>query len=270
MKLPLCSLAALSLAALTSSCMSTFPSWAGAPTDQVSLDEAQRIFDESVAAYGDIHRSVGEIQVTYHGEWGTLVPALQAVLSDVEYRQSSSETLNLETGRMEQNFEGPSGKKRVVRTPDSIEVSYNGIPSNDPEVLASAALVADLYSMFLLGPNYIAPRQNSLRIIEPAELNDRTHYRVMAHLAPGFGLAKDDFVVLWIDVESHLVNRVNFTMHGLESTKTANVEVTFDRFRRVEGFPFPTDFVERVRYPLPATAHEWWTAELEVQRLVTP
>jgi len=270
MKLSTLFAVAFSLTALTSSCLTTFPSWADAPNDPVSLETAERVLNQSVEAHGDIYAMVDEIHVAYDGEWGSMVPALQSVLADVEYRQTSRERLVLATGLVEQTHKGPAGTKRVVRTPDTIEVSYNGVPSEDPEVLASAALVADLYSMFLTGPNFIVRRQNGLRLIEPAKLNDRTHHRVMAHLSPGLGLAKDDFVVLWIDAETNLLSRVHFTMRGLDSTKSAHVDVTFDRYRNVEGFPFPTDFVERVRYPVPATAHEWYATELEVRRQMKP
>ncbi len=261
---------ALLLPLLASSCVTAFPSWSDAPNDSESLAAAARILEQSVAAQGDLYAALEEITVAYEGEWGSIVPALQSVLSDVEYRQTSRERFVLATDRMEQTHTGPSGTKEVVRTPEGIQVSYNGVPSSDPEVLASAALVADLYSMFLTGPTFVQRRQNSLRLASPAKLRDRTHHLVMAHLSPGFGLAEEDVVVLWIDAETFRLNRVHFTMRGLKSTRSANVDVTFDRFREVGGFRFPTDFVERVRFPVPTTAHEWYATELEVQRTMRP
>jgi len=270
MKLLHSSAALLALVALTSSCLAPFPSWADAPNDDVSRQTAARILEQSVEAHGDIYGMLDEIRVAYTGEWGSIVPVVQSVLADVEYRQTSRERLILDSDRIEQTHEGPGGTKTVLRTRDSIEVSYNGVPSEDPEVLASAALVADLYTMFLTAPSYVDRRNDALRLADPVKLDGRTHHRVMAHLSPGFGLAKDDFIVLWIDAQTFRVNRVGFTMRGLESTRNAHVEVTFDRYRDVEGFPFPTDFVERVRYPLPTTAHEWYSTELEAFLRVGP
>ena len=87
--------ATLALATLTSSCLATFPSWADAPNDDVSLETAARILEQSVAAHGDVYGSLAEIHVAYSGEWSSLIASVQSVLADVEFRQTSREKLFL-------------------------------------------------------------------------------------------------------------------------------------------------------------------------------
>jgi hypothetical protein len=264
-----CAPAAVAL--IGSSCLASFPRWEEAPSDPASVAAAERVLDRSIEAHGgDPYRRLAEIRVAYEGEWGFLVSKVQPVLVDRDYRGSSVESLVLREDRLDQRHFGPAGTKVVLRRPDSIEVRYDTLPCEDPEVLAAAALVADAYTLFLAGPAFVRRRGAELRPLESAELAGRPHERVLARLVPGLGLSEADEVVLWIDAESHLLDRVHFTMRGLASTRNAHVDVTFDGHAATNGFVVPRHFVERVRAPLPIRAHEWHVTDLLVFPLPEP
>lgn len=254
----------LPLAALASGCLSSFPQWEEASASPASLTQAARLVDASVDAHGgDVYATADEIRVEYEGEWGFLVTKVQPVLTDPDYRQSSTERFVPSQGLLEQTHRGPAGEKTVVRRPDSIEVRYDGVVSDDEDVRAAAALVADAYMMFLVGPSFVKHRATEMRVIEPETLDGRPHDRVLAKLEPGFGFSEADYVVLWIDAETRLTRRLHFTLEGLESTRGAHVDTTYLEYGRFGPFTFATDLVEHVRSPLPAKAHEWRVTSLE-------
>lgn len=260
--------ALVALAVLATSCRASFPRWDEVADEPASNAAAARLVDVSIAAHGgDPYRHLDEIRAGYEGEWGFIVSKVQPVLVDRGYRQSSTERVELATGRIEQHHTGPEGTKHVIRAPGAIEVRYDGgEPATDVEVVASAALVADAYALFLTGAGFVKQRASDLRLLEPADLDGRAHERVLARLQPGLGLSDEDFVVLWIDRKTQVLRRVHFTMRGLASTRTAHVDVTFGEHREVDGFLFPTRFVERVRAPIPVQAHEWHVTALDVTR----
>ncbi|MDB5314292.1 MAG: hypothetical protein JWO24_136 [Rhodospirillales bacterium] len=51
---------------------------------------------------------------------------------------------------------GPSGSKQAVRRAGGVSDSFNGAASRSEDQLAAAALVADRYLLFLLGPMLLA------------------------------------------------------------------------------------------------------------------
>jgi hypothetical protein len=51
---------------------------------------------------------------------------------------------------------GPSGSKQAVRRAGGVSDSFNGAASRNEDQLAAAALVADRYLLFLLGPMLLA------------------------------------------------------------------------------------------------------------------
>jgi hypothetical protein len=85
-------------------------------------------------------------------------------------------------------------------------------------------------------------------------------------LRPGFGNAKEDRVILFIDRATKQLRRVRMTLSGLESTLGAEVDVTFRDFRTIEGVLWPTDFDERIRVPFDLHAHHWKMLGLDINR----
>ena len=56
------------------------------------------------------------------------------------------------------------------------------------------------------------------------------------------------------------------TLNGLESTRGAEVDVTFRDFRKICGVLWPTDFDERIRVPFDLPAHHWKMVGLDTNR----
>jgi hypothetical protein len=211
--------------------------------------------------------SMRDVSVSYKGEWGSVAPRLQPVLVDRSFRGASEERLILGAQRsLAQEHTGPAGKKTVLRTPGTITVAYNGVTSRDAEAVRAAALVADAYTMFLLGPQYFDRPGVVLALAGEKEVDQAMCDQVLAVLRPGFGMAGEDRVLLSIDRAHKQLRRVRMTLNGLESTQGAEVEVTFRDFRRMAGMLWPTDFDERIRVPFNLHAHHWKLRGLDVNR----
>lgn len=228
------------------------------PVATAILATAQRA--QGRAAFAHAH----ELTVRYEGQWATIGPRFQPVLSDRGYRRTSEERLALASRQIVQEHTGPAGHKRVVRSPGQVSVTYDGIPATDPEKRRAAALVADAYTLFLLGPFYFDRPGAVLTVDQPGEVDGAPCDQVLAVLRPGFGFAEEDRVLLSIDRTTHRLRRVRFTLNGLESTRGAEVDVTFGEFRTIAGMVWPTDFVERIRVPFNLPAHHWRMTALEV------
>ncbi len=209
---------------------------------------------------------VRDVSVRYDGRWASVGPRFQPVLADTSFRRGSEERLLVGPRIIAQEHTGPAGKKVVVRTPGKITVGYNGAPSTNDESKRAAALVADAYTLFLLGPFYfdrpgvvLAP--NGEAVVDKARCD-----QVLAVLRPGFGFAKEDRVILFIDRATKQLRRVRMTLSGLESTRGAEVDVTFRDFRTIDGIVWPTDFDERIRVPFDLHAHHWRMLGLDTNR----
>lgn len=209
---------------------------------------------------------VRAISVRYEGRWAAIGPRFQPVLADRKFRRASEERLLIAERTIAQEHSGPAGTKLVVRAPGEVAVAYNKTPSTDQETRRAAALVADAYTLFLLGPFFfdrpgvvLAPAGTS--VVDKAACD-----AVLAVLRPGFGLAEEDRVILFIDRASKQLRRVRMTLSGLESTRGAEVDVTFRDFRRIGGVVWPTDFDERIRVPFDLHAHHWRLLGLEINR----
>ncbi len=211
--------------------------------------------------------NVRDISVRYDGKWGAIGPRFQPVLVDKTYRGSSEERLILGSKRIiAQQHTGTAGKKNVVRAPNQIAVTYNGAPSGDDESKRAAALVADAYTMFLLGPHYfdrpgVVLVQGGEGVVDKADCDE-----VLAVLRPGFGMAEEDRVIMFIDRANKQLRRVRMTINGLDSTQGAEVDVTFRDFRMIDGVLWPTDFDERIRVPFDLHAHHWKMVGLDINR----
>lgn len=229
--------------------------------------KAVALLGESQRAHGaGAFAKVRDVSVRYDGRWGSIGPKFQPVLVDRGFRRSSEERLLVRQRVIAQEHTGPEGKKFVVRTPREITVGYNGAPSANEEANRAAALVADAYTMFLLGPFYfnrpgVLLASNGESVVDKAICDE-----VLAVLRPGFGVAAEDRVILFIDRATKQLRRVRMTLNGLESTLGAEVDVTFREFRKIDGVLWPTDFDERIRVPFDLHAHHWKMLGLDTNR----
>ncbi|MEM7050061.1 MAG: hypothetical protein AAF604_10390 [Acidobacteriota bacterium] len=260
----------LALALSTFGCASSaIPAW---PEDDDALSSGRDLLERSVAAHrGDVFADLQDLSVSYDGRWGRIVPRLQPVLVDRGFRASSQERYLLPSGTVFQLHTGPQGEKTVLRRPDDVLVSYAGtaVPEVDEERQAASALVADAYLMMITGPSYFLRPAAEIRSLPAAVEDGQRFLRLRARLRPGFGLSPEDRAVLWIDPETFLLRRVEFSIEGLESTRGAEVDVTFSGHREMHGKVWPTRFVERVRRPVSVFAHRWSLVGLDVDRGLT-
>lgn len=215
---------------------------------------------------GKAFARIRDLSVYYEGQWAPIGPRFQPVLADQTFRRGSEERLLLPERIIAQRHTGPGGQKMVLRTPGKITLAYNGARSADSEAQRAAALVADAYTMFLLGPFYFDRPGVVFSSAGAATVDDAVCDGVLAILRPGFGFAKEDRVILYIDRTSQRMRRVRMTLNGLESTRGAEVDVTFREFREIGGVVWPTDFDERIRVPFPLHAHHWRMPGLTINR----
>jgi hypothetical protein len=253
-----------SAAALLTACSS--PQICTRPIEKAD-PAATALLAESRRAHGaDVFAEVRDVSVRYEGKWGSIGPRFQPVLVDSRFRVGSEERLLLGTRTMAQEHSGPAGTKRVIRESGQVAVAYNGAISKDEEARRAAALVADAYTLFLLGPFYFDRPGVVLSSAGEAVVDGFKCDRVLAVVRPGFGMADEDRVILHIDRASKMLRRVRMTLNGLESTRGAEVDVTFRDFRTINGIVWPTDFDERIRVPFDLHAHHWKMLGLELNR----
>ena len=224
-----------------------------------------------VAASQDAHgkkafTKVRDVSVRYEGRWAAVGPKFQPVLADTKFRHSSEERLLIAPRALMQEHSGPGGKKTVIRQPGTVAVGYNRAVANDAEANRAAALVADAYTLFLLGPFYFDRPGVVLVPHGQAKVDKAVCDQVLAVLRPGFGMAEEDRVILFIDRATKQLRRVRMTLNGLESTRGAEVDVTFREFRNIGGVVWPTDFDERIRVPFDLHAHHWRMLGLDTNR----
>lgn len=144
-------------------------------------------------------------------------------------------------------------------------VSYNGEQIGDEPRRDASALVADAYTAFLFGSSWLMAHGEDLAVLSPAELEGVPCVRVQGRLKPGFGFSEEDRFIAWIDAESKLLRRLQFTIEGLESTRGADVDVTFSEFWTAkDGSVWPGRFIEWVQRPVLVKAHDWRMTALEV------
>jgi hypothetical protein len=197
--------------------------------------EARALLFESAEAHGIAALSkVNDLSVSYAGEWPALVGRLQPALVDSGFRGGSEERLLLRERLVAQAHTGPKGRKQVVRraaagAQGDVRVWFNGEEAGDAERRAAAALVADGYSLFLLGPmllarHWMAERSPVMELAgtERIALHDGRRHEcdvLRAHIAPGLGFSESERLALYIDREERLMRRVRFSLNGLESTR---------------------------------------------------
>lgn len=267
----------------------------GAPPPATGGDaEAARWLRESAEAHGQAaYRTLHDINVAYDGRWRPLIDRIQPELVDKPWRQRSEERLHLAAGVIAQAHQGPAGRKQVWRRSagrtgasaasaalaptgaaadrGAVAVWYAGTPAAAEGVRSAAALVADCYRMFLLGPLWLAERAAAratpLRLGARAEVDGRDCQWIEAWLEPGFGFAARDRVALAVDRDDRTTRRMRFTLEGYAGTAGAVAEVDTFEHRRRHGVLWPTRWFERVVHPLrDFPAHDWHLTGLDVDR----
>ncbi len=238
--------------------------------------EARAIFDACLKAHGGAaaYARLHDVNVRFDSHWAMVGPRLQPVLSDREHRGGSEERyVPLRGGYIVgQLHHGTAGAKHVFRyPPHQTNVSYDpslttdrAAPgpagfkrSFDPEVVASAGLVTDAYSMFLFGPGFFVQRGAKFEKVDAtADVDGHACDELVTTLRPGIG-SDEDRVVLFIDRQDHLLRRVQFTLNALDSTKGAEVHVDLTAHRRFAGVVWPTAYSERIDRPVNLPAHQW-------------
>jgi hypothetical protein len=266
---------------LLSACGTPLPLTATAPSNASSA-AAQRLADSANAHGLAAYRQITDINIAYGGQWRPLINRVQPEVVDEGFRGPSQERLMPSAGVVAQAYAGVKGKKQVFwqrgkspapagRDQGEVAVWFNGQPSQRAGELAAAALVAEGYGLFLLGPLWVASRQ-AAGLAVPADVagTERVHGRlcdvVNVWLSPGLGHAASDRVSLLIDRDDHVTRRLRFTLEGYEGTRGAVAEVdTFEHARRF-GLLLPMRSYEEVVHPLRLPAHDWFVTGLDVNR----
>ena len=243
--------------------------------------EAQALLAASAAAHGAPSlAAVTDVSVRYAGQWRPLVGRLVPVLVDAGFRGGSEERLLLRAGAVGQAHTGPDGRKYVVRQAGpagqgSVRVWFNGTEATDADRRNAAALVADGYGLFLLGPMLLAGRwagERSLAMAvggpETITVGGEEHACdvLRIRMAPGLGLSAADDLAVFIDRQERLMRRVRFSLNGLDATQGAVAEVDTWAHRTIGGVRWPTRFHERLLRPLPLPVHDWQLDGLDLNR----
>ena len=269
--------AALGLAVLPlfAGCSTPLPLIARPPGDAAAAKRLQ----ESAEAHGlTAYRALTDINVSYSGEWRPLINRIQPELVDAGFRGDSQERLIPMAGVVAQAYTGPLGRKQVSwrrsRTSSNetgeVAVWFNGVLSSNPAAQDTAALVAEGYALFLLGPLWLANRDLSMQLAGTERVDDRLCDVVNVWLSPGLGKAATDRVALYIDRADNITRRMRFTLEGFAGTRGAVAEVdTFEHARRF-GVLWPMRSYERLVHPLPLPVHDWRITGLDVNRGYSP
>ncbi len=252
-------------------CSTPLPLIAAPPAD----GNARRRLAESAEAHGlAAYRQLNDINISYDGQWRPLINRVQPEIVDAGFRGRSQERLMPKLGLTAQAYTGASGSKAVVwrRLPGAagaagdVAVWFNGVRNTNDAADRAAALVAEGYNLFLLGPLWLADRELPLRLAGTETVDGRSCDVLEAWLSPGLGRSASDRIALFIDRSDSLMRRVRFTLEGFAGTQGAVAEVdTFEHSRRF-GVVWPMRSYERVLHPIALPAHDWHVTGLDVNR----
>jgi hypothetical protein len=238
----------------------------------------QRRLLESAQAHGlEAYRTLRDIAVAYDGAWRPLIGRVQPVVVDAGFRGPSEERLLPRLGLNAQAYRGPSGRKQVAwqrgdgsaARPGRVAVWFNGRPSADPAALDAAALVAEAYGLFLLGPLWLAERGFAAELGGRARVNGRACDVVEVWMRPGLGRVAQDRVAVFIDRDDNVTRRVRFTLEGFAGTRGAVAETDSLEHRRIGGILWPVRSYEEVVHPIRLPAHDWFVTGLDLDRGMT-
>lgn len=261
---------ALPLAPAIAGCASPLPKTLIAKSQPAALQRLR----ESAEAHGQSAlAALRDINVSYSGSWRALVGRLQPALVDADFRGDSQERYLVREQLLAQAHSGPGGRKQVLRGPrgdhdqGEVQVWVNGAETLDGERRAAAALVADGYLLFLLGPAWLARRSLIAEFGGVETIEGRECDVIEVQLRPGLGFTALDQLGVCVDRADALMRRVRFSMNGLGSTRGTVAEVDcFDHLKR-HGIAWPTRFSERLRMPIPGLpVHDWLLTGLDVNR----
>ena len=237
---------------------------------------AQDLLQRSAQAHGlEAYRQLQDINIAYAGQWRPLINGIQPEVVDAGYRGPSQERLLPRLGINAQAYRGPQGAKFVSWQRGSgrsgelgrVAVWYDGRPCSDVALLRAAALVAEGYGFFLLGPLWLAERGDvALRLAGSERVDGRLCDVVEGWIAPGLGQVAADRVAVFIDRSDFVARRVRFTLEGSANTQGAVAEVDRFEFERRFGVLWPMRSYEEVRHPLRLPAHDWRITGLDVNR----
>ena len=256
-------------------CSTPLPLIAAPPAGAGSADAAmQRLRDSAEAPGLTADRQLSDINISYEGQWRPLIGRVQPEIVDDGFRGSSQERLMPRSGLSAQSYTGPKGHKQVVwrrsspgtDTQGEVAVWFNGVRSDDAAAERAAALVAEGYNLFLLGPLWLVDRPMPMRMAGVESVDGKPCDVIEAWLAPGLGRSASDRIALCIDRSDSLMRRVRFTLEGFAGTQGAVAEVdTFEHERRF-GVVWPMRSFERVLHPIALPAHDWHVTGLDVNR----
>lgn len=257
---------------------------ASAADDAQALAQAvaqKRLLDSAQAHGLEAYRAINDINIGYDGKWRPLIDRVQPEVVDAGYRGAAQDRLLPKAGVVAQAYRGPRGNKQILwrrgdargAQPASVQVWYDGVASADEARRSAAAMVAECYGLFLLGPLWLVGRNGRDGLtLPPAQLagTERVHGRlcdvVQVDLLPGIGLSPRDRVALLVDRDDSVTRRMRFTLEGFTGTRGAVAEVdTFEHQRRF-GVLWPMRSYEEVVHPLRLPAHDWYVTGLDVNR----
>lgn len=267
-------LTALSLPVL-GACGTPLPLTAPVPAARTDPGR-QRLMDSALAHGLEAYRQITDINIGYDGQWRPLINRIQPEVVDAGFRGPSQERLMPAAGINAQAYTGPLGQKQVWWRQSSgaaqgeVAVWFNGQASTQPAQLSAAAVVAECYRLFLLGPLLLADRALPTQLDGTARVDGRLCDVVQVWLSPGLGQVAQDRVALYIDRADHITRRMRFTLEGFAGTRGAVAETdTFDHQQR-HGVLWPMRSYERVVHPLNLPAHDWFVTGLDVNRGYAP
>ena len=247
-------------------CAQNFPRPADLPHDG-SAPTGNDIFDRTFRAHGgESLDDFNDLNVALDGDWKFLITRIQPLVTDHKYRVVSEERLLPSQGVYTAAYTGPAGKKKVVRTADSVRVFYDGVETFDEDVLQSTALTADSFFLFTIGPMALRESRGKFERLEDGFDDGKRYYRIYTVAEPGIGYSARDEIVLWIDPETYLTYRIHITLEGYKTTKGAHVDVTFLDYEKRGAYTVPSEYLERVLGPLRIKAHAWHLTGIDVNR----
>lgn len=234
---------------------------------------------ESAEAHGlTAYQRLTDINISYDGQWRPLIGRIQPEVVDEGFRGSSQERLMPAAGVVAQAYTGPKGQKQVTwrrggqggaaaaAGNGEVAVWFNGVRSGNAAVEQAAALVAEGYGLFLLGPLWLVDRGLAMESAGTERVDGRLCDVVNVWMSPGLGRAATDRVAVCIDREDSLTRRLRFTLEGFANTRGAVAEVdTFDHAQRF-GVTWPMRSFERIVHPISLPAHDWHVTGLDVNR----
>jgi hypothetical protein len=233
-----------------------------------SFSDGMPLLRLSAAAHGDASlKRMHDVNVSYSGQWSGLIKKIQPVLIDDSYRGGSDERMLLKENVIAQRHVGSAGTKQVYRDAGTVHVWRNDVIDRDAESLAAAALVADDYRLFLLGPMVLVTMASRVENVGTTTVDGRLCNRLLITLTPGLGQSSLDRVELDVDHETHLAKRLRISLEGLASTQGAVAQIDVSDYISAHGVKWPTHFVESLVKPIGGLPiHDWHLTGLDVDR----